>query len=90
MRHGQPRCVCVTDCLTLLHGISNSSAGQGRSGVVARQRLGVTAEAVLAATWRGPVCAFGGRTHRNLCALAKSNCRSGRNLPVEYIGPCQS
>ena len=84
MRHGQPRCVCASDCITLLHGVGGSASGSRT------RRHSVTAEAVLAATWHGPVCAFDGRTHRNLCALAKFNCRSGRNLPVEYIGPCQS
>ena len=96
MRHGQPRCVCAADCLTLLQGAAGGggSLSLGRSGVTStRQRRSATTEAVVAAlstTWHGPVCAFDGRTHRNLCSLAKSNCRSGRDLPVEYIGPCQS
>jgi len=92
MRHGQPRCVCAVDCVTLLHGVASGSLNVlnvGRSGV-SRQRRRAPTEAALSTTWQGPVCAFDGRTHRNLCSLAKSNCRSGRDLPVEYIGPCQS
>ena len=89
MRHGQPRCVCAADCFTLLHGVGSGSVSSGRSGV-AGDPQSATTEAALSATWHGPVCAFDGRTHRNLCSLAKSNCRSGRDLPLEYIGPCRS
>jgi len=94
LRHGQPRCVCAADCHTLLHGAGVAAATRGRAGAVRRRRSttldGGGAAATLAGSWHGPVCAFDGRTHRNLCALAKSNCRSGRELPVDYIGPCQS
>jgi len=69
------------------------SVSLSRSGVTvtARPRRSATTEtAALSRTWHGPVCAFDGRTHHNLCSLAKFNCRSGRDLPVEYIGSCQS
>jgi len=92
IRHGQPRCVCAADCRTLLRGVGGGGGGgmsRGRSGVV-RERRSATISAAVAASWHGPVCSFDGRTHRNLCALAKSNCRSRRELPVDYIGPCQS
>jgi len=89
MRHGQPRCVCAADCVTLLNGARSRSVSAARSSS-ARQRMSVTAEALLAGRWHGPVCALDGHTHRNPCALAKFNCRSGRNLPVDYVGQCQS
>jgi len=90
IRHGQPRCVCAADCATLLHGVTSVSVGLTASSGVARRRRNATTEAVLSGAWHGPVCSFDGRTHRSLCSLAKSNCRAGRDLPVEYIGPCQS